>query len=500
MSEGSAPVRPQPAWLFDLPGTVAQWHPTRNGPLDPLTLRVGSHRRVWWQCAQGHEWQAKVGSRTRRETGCPVCSVRRVSPTRNLAAEHPEVAATWHPTANAPLTPDEVSPASSRRVWWRCERGHEWQTIVANRTRKGSGCPVCSVRRVSPTRNLAAEHPEIATTWHPTANAPLTPDEVSPASNRRVWWQCAAGHEWQVAVANRVMYECPFCSGRRVTAATSLAALYPNVAREWHPSRNGTRTPETVKPRSSIPVWWLCGRCGHEWRTPPSSRTVRGGGCRECAWRFYRRVDDPLSVTHPGIAAQWHPTANEAGSPEGVTYGSARPVWWQCAREHSWETTVNSRTTRKTGCPYCTGKRPWSEHNLAVVRPELAREWHPTRNGALTPEALTPWSRRPVWWQCAQGHQWCAPPAARRAEDTCAMCAGKRFSVENNLARLSPKLAAQWHPSRNTDRTAASVTAHSSHRAWWRCDDCGHEWQASVNNRARGAACPVCALAARVLR
>jgi len=282
--EGSAPVRPQPAWLSDLPGMLAQWHPTGNGPLDPLTLRVGSHRRVWWRCAQGHEWQAKVGSRTRRETGCPVCSGRRVSPARNLAALYPEVAATWHPTANAPLTPDEVSPASGKRVWWRC----------------------------------------------------------------------AAGHEWQVAVANRVMYDCPFCSGRRVTAATSLAALYPNVAREWHPSRNGTRTPETVKPRSSI------------------------------------------------------------------------PVWWQCAREHSWETTVNSRTTSKTGCPYCTGKRPWSEHNLAVVRPELAREWHPTRNG--------------------------------------------------------------------------TVTAHSSHRAWWRCDDCGHEWQASVNNRARGAACPACALAARVLR
>jgi len=205
--EGSAPVRPQPAWLSDLPGMVAQWHPTRNEPLDPLTLRVGSHRRVWWRCAQGHEWQAKVGSRTRRETGCPVCSVRRVSPTRNLAALYPEIATTWHSTANAPLTPDEVSPASSRRVWWRC----------------------------------------------------------------------AVGHEWQVAVANRVMYDCPFCSGRRVTAAISLAALYPNVAREWHPSRNGTRTPETVKPRSSIPVWWLCGRCGHEWRTPPSSRTVRGG-------------------------------------------------------------------------------------------------------------------------------------------------------------------------------------------------------------------------------
>jgi len=172
-----------------------------------------------------------------------------------------------------------------------------------------------------------------------------------------------------VAVANRVMYDCPFCSGRRVTAATSLAALYPNVAREWHPSRNGTRTPETVKPRSSIPAWWLCGRCGHEWRTPPSSRTVRGGGCRECGWRFYFRVDDPLSVTHPEIAAQWHPTANGAGSPDGVTYGSARPVWWRCAGEHSWETTVNSRTTGRTGCPYCTGKRPWSEHNLAVVRP-----------------------------------------------------------------------------------------------------------------------------------
>ncbi|MCI6567534.1 MAG: zinc-ribbon domain-containing protein [Dysosmobacter sp.] len=31
------------------------------------------------------------------------------------------------------------------RVWWQCERGHEWQAVIFSRV-QGAGCPVCAGR------------------------------------------------------------------------------------------------------------------------------------------------------------------------------------------------------------------------------------------------------------------------------------------------------------------------------------------------------------------
>jgi len=123
-------------------------------------------------------------------------------------------------------------------------------------------------------------------------------------------------------VDKRVGRDCPFCSGRRVTPENNLAAMHPERARQWHPTRNGDLTPQEVLPGYSRLVWWLCGTCGHEWQAKPSSR-MRGSGCRECSRSFPRRATEPLSVTHPELAAQWHPTANGGATPDQVTFGSA---------------------------------------------------------------------------------------------------------------------------------------------------------------------------------
>ena len=66
----------------------------------------------------------------------------RVSPEYNLAVLHPDVAAQWHPTKNGDLTPYDVTPGSGKKVWWKCEKGHEWDATVGDRTR-GRGCPHC---------------------------------------------------------------------------------------------------------------------------------------------------------------------------------------------------------------------------------------------------------------------------------------------------------------------------------------------------------------------
>lgn len=122
----------------------------------------------------------------------------------------------WHHAKNPSLTPETVSAGSSRRVWWRCEQGHEWKTAVYTRTASGTKCPYCAGKLPIPGENdLSTLFPNVANEWHPTKNAPLTPSQVLPGSHRMVWWVCERGHQWQAMVKSRVSgCGCPVCAGK----------------------------------------------------------------------------------------------------------------------------------------------------------------------------------------------------------------------------------------------------------------------------------------------
>lgn len=126
------------------PDLAAQWHPTKNAPLLPSQVARCSMEKVWWLGPCGHEWDAVVSARTNGGTGCPYCTGKRVLAGENdLATTDPDLAAQWHPTLNAPLTPSDVKRGSNRKVWWQCPKGHVWQKIVYIRS-NGNGCPICT--------------------------------------------------------------------------------------------------------------------------------------------------------------------------------------------------------------------------------------------------------------------------------------------------------------------------------------------------------------------
>ena len=64
-----------------------------------------------------------------------------------LAAVYPEIALEWHPVKNGNLTPYHVTAKSGKKVWWMCSGGHEWESLVSNRTKNGSGCPYCQEKK-----------------------------------------------------------------------------------------------------------------------------------------------------------------------------------------------------------------------------------------------------------------------------------------------------------------------------------------------------------------
>ena len=119
-----------------------------------------------------------------------------------------------------------------------------------------------------------------------------------------------------------------------------------------------------------------------------------------------------LDESHPEIAAQWHSTKNGNLKPEHVTAGSNQRVWWKCPKgnDHEWIAQPNSRTGRASNCPICIGQTVVLSNCLATTHPHLALEWHPSKNGSLTPYDITAGSGKKVWWKCpkADDHEWIA--------------------------------------------------------------------------------------------
>ena len=158
-------------------------------------------------------------SRTKLDTNCPYFSNYKVLKGFNdLATIYPEIAKEWHTTKNGGLKPDEFGAGTDKKVWWKCDKGHEWEATIVTRTHYEASCPVCANRKLLVGYNdLATTYPEIAKEWHPNKNRNLKPTDLMAGANKKVWWKCEAGHEWEALVASRTMQHqnCPYCSNQK---------------------------------------------------------------------------------------------------------------------------------------------------------------------------------------------------------------------------------------------------------------------------------------------
>lgn len=170
-----------------------------------------------------------------------------------------------------------------------------------------------------------------------------------------------------------------------------------------------------------------------------------------------------------------------------------------------------------------------SKYSLQICNFAIAKEWHPTRNGNLTPRDVTVGSNRKVWWLCSIGHEWTATVNDRGHGNGCPYCSNKKVSDENSqqtvspalikeahpvkddhltptdvtaksarkagddksLQAVSPALAKEWHPTKNEGLTPGDVAAHSHNLVWWQCSK-GHEWKSAVSSRINGQGCFYC--------
>jgi len=205
---------------------------------------------------------------------------------KSLADIYPEIAKELDFELNKGLLPENLAAASHLSVWWKCsvDSAHVWQRAVKGRTLGGSGCPYCSGQRPTDQRNLLKLHPELSKEWNYKNNGLLKPEFMTPRSGKKVWWSCQKNfsHEWLATISSRVSGNgCPYCNNKIATDETSLAALYPEIAREVHPFKNGELTAHTVVPGSGKKIFWLCAN-GHEWQAVVKNRVKLKSICPIC--------------------------------------------------------------------------------------------------------------------------------------------------------------------------------------------------------------------------
>ncbi|MBO5078747.1 MAG: hypothetical protein J6B67_03575 [Oscillospiraceae bacterium] len=475
------------------PELACEWHPHKNGELKPNMVTPRGDTVVWWKCSIcGYEWNTSLN----RRYGCPRCSVKRMTSFPEQAiffyiSKKYQDAINRYPFHGYEL--DVFIPSISTAIeydgvyYHKSERAYQKDRIkddlcksdgirlIRFRDPKLESTDYAEIVRCSDAyrtadferaiiqlfvllgvdeypnisldrdwkmieeqnkyyyrgNSLAERFPEIAKQWNCAKNSGLNPHNFTSGSNRKVWWICENGHEWEATIGSRAQgVKCPYCSGRKIMPGTNdLMTLRAEIAIEWNYERNAPLTPDKIAPYSNKRVWWKCSQCNHEWQTSPANRDhIHCKSCNAKANGIKRTVKaikkHTLAQEHPDIAAQWHPTKNGQLTPSDVSYGMPRKVWWVCEKGHEWQSSINNRTKDNLGCPYCSNQRVLVGYN--------------------------------------------------------------------DFPTFYPNLAAEWNYEKNTGRKPQEFVAGSGRIVWWKCEKCQHEWQTSIRNRVSGAICPNC--------
>jgi hypothetical protein len=272
------------------PEIALEWYYPKNCGFGPEDFSYGSQVNAFWQCKINpeHIWRVRILTRAVQKRNCPLCFGTRpdgapVIKERSLAFCRPELIDEWHQKKNGDLTPHNVLAGSKKKAWWQCNKNkrHVWNSEIKARV-YGSGCPDCYNTRLLDLR----DYPKQLALFDFKKNKWTDPNKTG--TNVFIWWRCTKGpdHSWQQRF--RPSLGCPFCRNKRTSETNSLQALYPKLAKQLHPTRNGDITSTTISAFSCIKVWWRCPvNPSHLWESTVNNRTRNESKCPVC-WKVRR--------------------------------------------------------------------------------------------------------------------------------------------------------------------------------------------------------------------
>ena len=474
------------------PNIASEWDYEKNGEKTPANYTVRSGERVWWKCKRNHSWEAVIASRTgNKYVGCPYCSgLLPIEGETDLLTTNPELISEWNYEKNTLLTPNMVKAGSSDKVWWICDKGHEWQAVISSRTVNESGCPFCSGRyAIQGENDLMSVDSPLLKEWKYDRNGRLTPSDFKEHSARKIWWKCKKGHEWCSSISDRSRGDgCPYCSGKRVLVGfNDLAHINPYIAKEWNYEKNGNKIPQKYTCKSGIKVWWKCEK-GHEWKTSISNRS-RGDGCPKCnsgirtsfpeqAIYFYVKKIYPDAVNRctdvlpNGMEIDiFIPSINV-----GIEYDGS--VWHE-----------SDKALEKEVKKYIECKR----NDIFLIR--VKEKGGNARENSCDvmlriDDSFNNEAYSSLFMQLSKYIK--IPNEIDVKNDRVHIQENYKTEIKNNsFGSKYADLVVEWDSEKNGMLTPYMFSSNSGERIWWKCCK-NHSWQTTISTRAKGSGCPYC--------
>ena len=224
--------------------------------------------------------------------------------------------------------------------------------------------------------------------WDYELNKNIDPTILSKGSNKKVWWICShCGNKWQTKIYNRTVkgagcLKCRHSKRLNYCKNDNLLITHPEIAKDWHPTKNGKLKPEMFTKDSCYKIWWKCQICGKE-----IQKEIKNYSGHKICKEIEKLKDNNLATNNPDLVKEWNYNKNGNLLPKHFAIASNKKVWWKCQKcGYEWESRINNRTVKKCGCPCCSNKTVVVGINdLKTTHPDISKEWHPTKNGSLLP-------------------------------------------------------------------------------------------------------------------
>lgn len=496
--EGSLAVR--------YPELMAEWDFSKND-INPNAILPKKNVKVWWKCKDcGHEWQSSLQSRTRKKsTGCPICRDKKAREHQrknifekngSLVDSHPQILKEWDYEKNT-VDPKDITCQYSKPVHWICRYGHEWMKPVNLRIRLNLNCPVCARHHgtsFSEQTLFYYINKAVAAESRYLTNG-IEMDIYIPSMKVGIEYDGIFYHN-SLKSQEREAKKNSFCRNQGIRLIRVKESDVNNVVGD-------VIFTIPLKDYSNLYVvlQLIFRKLDIDFQLDFNILRDRFDILEQYV---FAEEKNGLVKQYPSIAEQWDRLKNGRIKPECIKPSSNQKFWWKCPQGHSWLAAVYSRINGNE-CPMCSGKTlVVGQNDLMSQSFELAEEWHPTKNGELTPSMITIRNGKKVWWLCPVcGHEWQATPAHRSEGKGCPVCGRKKsekgrsltyLQKSGSLAEVHPELLCEWNSEKNVGLDPLKITVHNGINVWWKCKECGHEWQAIVSNRTdKGCGCPMCA-------
>lgn len=346
---------------------------------------------------------------------------------------------------------------------------------------------------IDPNNLVKLKHPELKKEWDVDKNHDIEFDLITCGSNKKYWWICSKNHSWQASPNKRCNSGrgCPFCNGNNtiLPGENDLQTLFPDIAKEWHPTLNDGLTPDMIRPQSEAKkIWWLCPE-GHEYQAMASSRTraTNSTGCPICQKEnktslnekiiFYYiskvfsdtvstykldRKDIDVFIPHLDVGIEY----DGQGWHQEIKRDLEKDI--ECDNQG-----IKLIRIREPKCPQYESNS--IKYVLKAVNEEELSKAIEFILGQIDSSLL---SKADINIQRDIG------------EINDLMMYMKK---SNSIQEKYPQLVAEWHPTKNGTLRPDSISCESHKKVWW-LGKCGHEWNAEVRGRTKKEYnCPICA-------